>query len=449
MNFGSVGGSSGGFDLGSLVSGLSPISPFVSLANGFLSFLGQRQTNKTNLKIAREANALQEQLNTVNNSFAASQAELAWKRYTDWNDPSAQVQRFTEAGINPALAMSGGGQMSASAPQAQPHGSGISPIAAQMQNPLVNPFGSFAADLEKAASVKEKLSHSNLQDTQARQMDSTLDSYIRSMNADARYKEVSASVAEMTALQYAQGKNALIAAQAIESAKKAYLMQQQGDTEASKRSLNESVSELNRVLASLHGEEKKLLQKQIDTFEETHRANLRLVESQTTANYSDATLNHALTDESNTRTALNNSQLSYALQVGDDLVAMTKNARNMSDHDMDAYADKLAMQLDMMLSESIILEKDRAEAKLIMERLEKWHTHPFYQGVDEFLNMCDRVSGIVGNVTGAYKDVQFGRNADAFAAPASETHTETVTRYNSRGKLKDKTNRVYNTRRSR
>ena len=75
-----------------------------ALVNGFLSFFGQSSANKANLQIARETNAqnykmFQEQLGWT---------ESMWNANNQYNTPTAQAERFRQAGFNPYLMMTEG-----------------------------------------------------------------------------------------------------------------------------------------------------------------------------------------------------------------------------------------------------------------------------------------------------------------------------------------------------
>lgn len=74
----------------------------------------QQLANEANLTIARETNEMQKQLTQEANAFNREMTEYqnTWnleRRNEEWayNDPSAQMERFMKAGINPLWAMSG------------------------------------------------------------------------------------------------------------------------------------------------------------------------------------------------------------------------------------------------------------------------------------------------------------------------------------------------------
>lgn len=91
---------------------MSPISPLVgsaiiggagSIIGGFLGKSGSDKAAKAQLQAARETNAMNYKIAQENNAFN----EKMWNAQNEYNTPSAQKQRFEEAGLNPNLMMDG------------------------------------------------------------------------------------------------------------------------------------------------------------------------------------------------------------------------------------------------------------------------------------------------------------------------------------------------------
>lgn len=85
------------------------------VAQGISNLIGTNATNKTNLRIARMNNDTQVQMANDNMAWQEAMQDKMnqwnldqWNRENEYNSAAAQVQRFHEAGINPALAMTGG-----------------------------------------------------------------------------------------------------------------------------------------------------------------------------------------------------------------------------------------------------------------------------------------------------------------------------------------------------
>jgi hypothetical protein len=75
------------------------------VSGGILGYIGQRQTNKTNLKLAEDARR-----HDIN----------MWKMQNEYNTPFMQMQRLKEAGLNPNLMYGQGTTGNASSPQKAP-----------------------------------------------------------------------------------------------------------------------------------------------------------------------------------------------------------------------------------------------------------------------------------------------------------------------------------------
>lgn len=90
-----------------------------SLIGGFASASATKDTNRTNLQIAREQN----QFNFEQWLRERDYNEAMWNKQNQYNSPAAQKQRYIEAGINPYFAMSNiqsGQAQSLVAPQGKP-----------------------------------------------------------------------------------------------------------------------------------------------------------------------------------------------------------------------------------------------------------------------------------------------------------------------------------------
>lgn len=92
-----------------------------------------RQTNEMNYKIASEANAFNRESLEMQNQWNIQQ----WERENAYNDPSAQVERYLKAGINPLWAMTGSSPGNA---QHLESGDPLPAEVAQMQAPHHEPW---------------------------------------------------------------------------------------------------------------------------------------------------------------------------------------------------------------------------------------------------------------------------------------------------------------------
>lgn len=101
-----------------------------NLFGGGSTVKAQKLANDTNLQINREANQNQYQMFQEQNAFN----ERMWNQMNEYNTPAAQMQRFTDAGINPYIAagdVQTGNAQSAlqSAPAPQQHVASVMPAS--------------------------------------------------------------------------------------------------------------------------------------------------------------------------------------------------------------------------------------------------------------------------------------------------------------------------------
>lgn len=83
---------------------LGAISAGAGVLSSLISSGSNARANETNLQIAREYNAAQRELA----EFQANYNERMWHMQNEYNTPSAQMERFRAAGLNPNLVYSQG-----------------------------------------------------------------------------------------------------------------------------------------------------------------------------------------------------------------------------------------------------------------------------------------------------------------------------------------------------
>ena len=136
------------FDVGSAIAGALGLGS--SFFGNSANVSAIRDTNRTNLQIARETN--QANLDLYNKQFA-DQYKL-WQDNNLYNDPSNQMARLRNAGLNPSLIMQNGGLGNATAASAP---SANAMIGATMQAPLNN-YSDVSANMASVANAVKSLS---------------------------------------------------------------------------------------------------------------------------------------------------------------------------------------------------------------------------------------------------------------------------------------------------
>lgn len=115
-----------------------------------------QQTNETNLQMNRETNQANQMINQANIDYSreAWANEVAynwemWNRTNEYNDPSAQMQRLKNAGLNPYMMMDGGDAGTASAGSAPSHNQPQQlPMQAGKVDPYYVPLSNTAQDVQ-------------------------------------------------------------------------------------------------------------------------------------------------------------------------------------------------------------------------------------------------------------------------------------------------------------
>lgn len=115
-----------------------------------------QQTNETNLQMNRETNQANQMINEANIDYSreAWANEVAynwemWNRTNEYNDPSAQMQRLKNAGLNPYTMMDGGDAGTASAGSAPSHNQPQQlPMQAGKVDPYYVPLSNTAQDVQ-------------------------------------------------------------------------------------------------------------------------------------------------------------------------------------------------------------------------------------------------------------------------------------------------------------
>lgn len=150
-----------------------------AIAGGAMGSASNRKTNQTNLQIARETNQMNYQLFQESNAFN----EKMYHEANAYNTPSAQMQRYAEAGINPYIAAGNvqtGNTTSAlqSAPAPQMH-------AAQMQPDvnMANGMMSAGTIISQYAQNELAIAQARKTNAEAKWIDRLNTAYVGNMNA--------------------------------------------------------------------------------------------------------------------------------------------------------------------------------------------------------------------------------------------------------------------------
>ena len=268
------------------------------------------QNNDTSIMLARENNDLQKQELANQRAWQSEEAEKAYQRELEkmriemqYNSPVEQVKRLMKAGLNPALAFGGSNTASvagASAPQASPVSSGLSPQLPTLTSPhmeayQVNPSGAFRDIAAAAASM----SMADKTDAEAQQIKQSLTDYLRKMKADADSAEIAR---DLEMLYGGQERSMACQKMKVEIAKatqESLNLAKEGKFIEARTILTRQQEKTEQFNSRLRGEEFKLAKQETDTFFTTFKAKIDNLQSSTSVNYANARLSgeQAITED--------------------------------------------------------------------------------------------------------------------------------------------------------
>lgn len=133
------------------------------LLSSALGFLGQRDTNETNLEIAQQTNAFNAQQAQLNRDYQTQMSNTAYQR---------QVADLSAAGLNPMLAYVKGGGAST------PSGSQATGVSAQYTSPIQGAMQGRLTSAQAAKTEAEKPgieASTKLTESQTKQVDATVE----------------------------------------------------------------------------------------------------------------------------------------------------------------------------------------------------------------------------------------------------------------------------------
>lgn len=182
--------------------GAAGIDAASAAATNIANNVNNKRTNETNLRIAQDTNATNIGIHQSDNDFNAAEAEKArqfqveqWQRENEYNSPEALVQRYRQAGLNPAVMMEGQNSIASSAPStssasASPAPSLVSPRMEPFRAETYQPAQAFANLFQTLSAGHKNMSESNKTDTENQQLKEMFDDTLRGIKADNLRKQI-------------------------------------------------------------------------------------------------------------------------------------------------------------------------------------------------------------------------------------------------------------------
>lgn len=282
-----------------------------SIFGGFSQNKNTKQTNATNLQIARETNQMSLDAMREQNQFNRDMALEMFDRENAYNDPSAQAQRLLNAGFSPAVAFGNGAMAQSLGNISTPTASGLPNFVSPTMQTPPSVMLSAVDSISKLAGASAQLAQAKKTNKEASWIDADMDAQIRLMFQEMKNKAAEQKYTEVLSdIQQAYGKDER-ASQIAKNYMECYTLYLKGETEkadAKWKNLEADISdikkdrerELSPIIIQEARESVKLIQKQQN-----------VADSQAASNYGSAALSRQLVNESESREKLNDQQYKF------------------------------------------------------------------------------------------------------------------------------------------
>lgn len=267
-----------------------------SLFSGISQNKATKNTNATNLQIARENNALQQKIAAENNQlqvdmmrennkFSRDMALEMFNLENEYNNPSAQVERLIAAGLNPAT-MYGSGSVANTGDISTPSaaGSTVSPSMPSFSTPIMQTppsvLGAMFGSLESVTRSLTNLSQAGLNKQQQVKISSLLTAELDKMLAEKDNIEISNQVKKFTfeldkVFSYLERGGKL-----NESYNQAYKLYNEGLLALVKQDTEKAEQAFKDAQASLSKNQSKQVEEMLPMLVKTQEETVKLVQQQ-------------------------------------------------------------------------------------------------------------------------------------------------------------------------
>lgn len=220
---------------GSIIKGAAGL--LGSLFGSKKQYDSTKETNATNLQIARETNQMQLDAMREQNAFNRDSAIEMFNMENAYNTPEAQRERLLNAGFNPAVAMSNGGVGASMASASAPTSAGLPNFVTPTMQTPPSVLLSSVDSISKLASAAADFSSAKKTSKETSWIDAEMDSQIKERFAQINNSEAQAAyyrTLDMIQNNFGEKK---IAAEIANEYSQVYLNYLKGDTEQADASL--------------------------------------------------------------------------------------------------------------------------------------------------------------------------------------------------------------------
>lgn len=329
-------------------------------------------TNQANKEIAAENNRLQQEMFYEGQEFNAREAEKAYQRDIDkmkmeqeYNSPLEQVKRYQEAGINPAVALSGQGGTSGNV--TSPTGA---PSATTPNIPILTSPHMQSIDFTPVAQVYKTLVEAKKAGIESTQLEQSFGKVLKKMDLDIESGELQNFITRVygPALQDSKIRENIAHAEGLLAS--AYEARENGQTQESQRMLNEALTQMNYGLRDFYGKERDLKQKELDTFETRMQKQFDEIDSRILANRAEAARQSAEANRVLTLLPTEKQLMEADVKFRDSQTNYTSQQLNESKQKQELFAKECVMLTKQITHQEMTNEQQAALMSFYKQQLE-------------------------------------------------------------------------------
>lgn len=358
-----------------------------SIIGGVAANKAQKSANETNLKIARETNEAQLNAMRENNEFNRNQAIEMFNMENAYNDPLAQSQRLSAAGINPRNVLGSGGSMAVGqvdTPTAA--SSGVNMVSPQVA-PVPSILGSAMNNFETLARSLQNLASAKKAGAETKLVEMTADEQLKKIGLENESTQL-ANDYQKVMNKYADTRQAQEINQLLQKInnlqQEAVLNVKEGNYKDALVQVQNETRELVKSNRVLNEKQKDLLQKDLDAYDV--RLSLEKMYQKAAANEKNASAyQHRKQGD------LAAEQATTELEFREDRKAILSDERAMYHLERVFQSETQIERLQKYLAD---IEMTEAQRDLLRKQLEKVQKDLDWYDIEKFNKMVQDYAGV-------------------------------------------------------
>lgn len=341
------------------------------------NLLNTQLTNETNIKIARDNNAMQERLAREARDWQSNEALTNYLRQqdlmrlqADLNSPLAYIKSLRQAGMNPALAYKGSSEVASGGTPSTPtaSGSGVTPSMPNLATAHVQPFH-MASPMEAFAQFAQgmlSMSHARVSDQELEKLRASFSDEMAILHNN---RAMSDNEALLNTLFAGQERDLGVQRLKVELAKDTAVisnLQKEGDLIAARAALTRMQEKSEDSLRQLRGVQARQVRQEADNY-------LRVLNAQFQNWASERARNYASAQESRENADFTYEQRYQLEQMRDYNIHLKENASYLSDLEYRKASETINSEIQYIkehfsnLSDSEIFELQKLQQEINRE----------------------------------------------------------------------------------